>query len=282
MAEMQISVVNGELSEFFAVRDRAVQYGDGVFETLPIIEGQPQHWERHLARLRLGCERLDIEPPSPELLFDDLLKLPLSNEKVVLKIIVSRGTGGRGYRPAAIALPTRVLTLWPWPQYPASYFDEGVTLRVCETILGCNPRLASIKHLNRLEQVIARSEWNDDDIAEGLMLDQRGNIIEGTMSNVFLLQEGVLHTPLLNEAGVAGIMRQIVIEQCRALGSPVIERTIPLDELGQTDEIILTNSLIGLWAVKEIRIMTSTRELSPPQLAPMLRAQLGSALPLHA
>ncbi|MFO1436462.1 MAG: aminodeoxychorismate lyase [Gammaproteobacteria bacterium] len=279
---MQISVVNGELSEFFAVRDRAVQYGDGVFETLPIIDGQPQHWDRHLARLKLGCQRLNFPPPAAEQLFDDLLKLPLDNERAVLKIIVSRGAGGRGYRPAAISQPTRILTLWPWPQYPSHYFEEGITLRVCDTPLGSNPRLAGIKHLNRLEQVMARGEWDDGEIAEGLMLDQRGNIIEGTMSNVFLLQDGVLHTPLLNEAGVAGIMRQIVIEQCEAIGSPVVEREITLDELGRTVNHSHQQSDWTVACVKELRVMTTTRTLSTPQATPMLRTQLGSALPSHA
>lgn len=282
MAVMQTTVINGEPGDLIAARDRGLQYGDGLFETIAVIDGQPQHFERHLQRLQTGCERLGISaPPAPQL-FDDLLKLPLDVERAVLKIIITRGSGGRGYRPAPGAVPTRIVSLWPWPEYPPDCTAQGVVVRVCDTLLGSNPRLAGIKHLNRLEQVLARSEWNDEEIMEGLMLDHNGNLIEGTMSNVFVLLDGELHTPTLSHAGVAGIMRQIVIDHCEAIGSPVIERSISMDELGRAEEIILTNSVIGLWPVREMRVMSATRTMSPPQATPILQRQLGEALPTHA
>jgi 4-amino-4-deoxychorismate lyase len=282
MAVMQTTVINGELGDVIAVRDRGLQYGDGLFETIAVIDGQPQHFERHLQRLQAGCARLGITAPSAPQIFDDLLKLPVGSERAVLKIIITRGSGGRGYRAALNAVPTRILSLWPWPEYPPDCAEQGVVVRVCDTLLGSNPRLAGIKHLNRLEQVLARSEWNDDDIMEGLMLDQGGNLIEGTMSNVFVLLEGELHTPRLEQSGVAGIMRQIVMDHCEGIGSPVIERPISMDELGRAEEIILTNSLIGLWPVRELRVTSATRSMVPPQATPMLRRQLGEALPNHA
>jgi 4-amino-4-deoxychorismate lyase len=282
MASMQATVINGEAGDAIAVRDRGLQYGDGVFETVAIVDGEPQHFDRHLRRLRRGCERLGFEPPSAPQIFDDLLRLPLGEERAVLKLIVTRGSGGRGYRPPIQPTPTRILTLWPWPEYPAGCAEEGVTVRVCDTVLGSNPRLAGLKHLNRLEQVLARSEWDDPEIMEGLMLDGSGNIIEGTMSNVFLLLDGELQTPSLEQAGVAGIMRDIVIEHCASIGSPVVERRISMDELGRAEEIILTNSLIGLWPVRELRALSATRRMTPPQATPILRQQLADALPPHA
>lgn len=279
---MQATVINGEAGDAIAVRDRGLQYGDGLFETIPIVAGQPLHFERHLRRLAHGCERLGIPCPSAPQIFDDLLKLPMDDDRAVLKIIVTRGAGGRGYRPPRQPSPTRILSLWPWPDYPPGCATLGVTVRVCDISLGSNPRLAGIKHLNRLEQVLARGEWDDPEIMEGLMLDRQGNLVEGTMCNVFVLLDGELQTPALTEAGVAGIMREIVIEHCAAIGSPVIERHLSMDELGRAEEIFLTNSLIGLWPVRELRALSTTRTMAPPQATPMLRQQLADALPPDA
>jgi 4-amino-4-deoxychorismate lyase len=131
-----------------------------------------------------------------------------------------------------------------------------------------------MKHLNRLEQVLAQGEWEDPQIAEGLMLDWHGNLIEGTMSNVFVVLDGVLCTPLLTECGISGIMREVILEHCRSSGMPVTERTIPLGRIRDIEEMFLCNSLIGIWPVRILVMEEWQREFPAPRVAAVLRRQL--------
>mgnify|MGYP000152111250 CR=1 FL=1 len=169
-----------------------------------------------------------------------------------LKIIVTRGSGGRGYRPDPAARSRRILHWFPAPAHPPSWSSEGVCTRFCTTTLGRNPRLAGIKHLNRLEQVLARAEWEDPAIAEGLMLDSEGLVIEGTMSNIFVEREGRLLTPRLDRAGVEGVVRALVLEQARAQGIVCEERDLAPQDLLEADALFLSNSLIGIWPVRRL------------------------------
>ena len=170
----------------------------------------------------------------------------------VLKLIVSRGQGGRGYRQPDDIHPTRLFSLHPYPSYPDSYRSEGITARICRHRLGLNPALAGIKHLNRLEQIMARAEWRTEDIQEGLMLDQKGFVIEGTMSNVFCIKEQRLFTAPIERCGVAGIVRGIVLSLAGALNINVKEAYFTADQLRQADEIFVTNSVIGIWPIREL------------------------------
>jgi len=138
-----------------------------------------------------------------------------------------------------------------WPDYPEEYTQEGVAVRLCETRLSCNPALAGIKHLNRLEQVLARAEWSEETIAEGVMLDTAGRMVEGTMSNLFLVRGGALVTPSLEQCGVAGVMRAQVMESAAALGIPCHVTTVSLEEFSAAEGIFLTNSLFGIWPVRQ-------------------------------
>jgi len=139
----------------------------------------------------------------------------------------------------------------PWPDYPEEYRKLGVPVRWCETRLARQPRLAGIKHLNRLEQVLARAEWRDE-FAEGLMCDTEGQVIEGTMSNLFLVQKGTLVTPDLSQSGVAGVMRAEVLEQADRLGIPHVLQPVSVGMVEQAEELFLTNSLIGIWPVARL------------------------------
>ncbi|OQX49191.1 MAG: aminodeoxychorismate lyase, partial [Candidatus Sedimenticola endophacoides] len=147
---------------------------------------------------------------------------------------------------------TRIVQLTPWPERDEAQCAAGVRVRQCRTRLGQNPALAGIKHLNRLEQVLARGEWSEPDISEGLMLDAAGRVIEGTMSNLFLVRDGRIFTPCLSRCGVSGVMRQQVLEACRALAIPLLERDIPLRDLWDSEALFLTNSLIGIWPVADL------------------------------
>lgn len=246
---METILINGQPQQQLPVTDRAFHYGDGLFETIACLNGTPRFWGRHLARLQLGCERLKIPQSDGQQLLEEVTRLAQGEPRCVIKIIITRGSGGRGYRLPQPSIPTRVVLRYPYPDYPPAHRHEGVAIRLCETTLACNPRLAGIKHLNRLEQVMARSEWEDRDIAEGVMLDTSGNLLEGTMSNLFLVKEGVLHTPDLAHCGVAGIMREVVLQTAQQLNIPYQIGQLPASMLLEAEELFVTNSLIGLWPV---------------------------------
>ncbi len=247
-------LVNGVESDQINLIDRGLQYGDGLFETIAVVDRRPELWGRHMARLQQGCLRLRIPAPDEGLLLAEAAQLiaTRSAERSVLKIIVTRGAGGRGYRPPEHPKPTRILSLTPWPDYPAENRTAGTRLHLCETRLGSNPALAGIKHLNRLEQVLARSEWSDPEIAEGAMMDGEGCLIEGTMSNLFFVRRGEVITPDLSQCGVAGVMRGALIEHLRSEGVPVTIRPIALSELDEMEEAFCSNSLIGLWPIRQL------------------------------
>ena len=249
-------LINGRQTERLSALDRGLQYGDGLFETLRVVAGRPLHWRRHMARLRRGCEALAIAMPEPALLEAEARQLCEPLDHAVLKITVTRGQGGRGYAPPAGVAPTRILATYAAPVFPASRRTEGVALRWCETRLAQNPRLAGIKHLNRLEQVLARAEWEPapgaEGIAEGLMLDNNNNVIEGTMSNLFCVRDNTLLTPDLSQCGIAGVTRERVIEAARAADIPLRETSLDVEQVLAADELFVCNSLIGIWPVRSL------------------------------
>ena len=242
-------LIDGEPLQSIAATDRALHYGDGVFETIAVLAGRPRLWQAHMVRLLQGCERLAIPPPDLQRLADECSRLCVDGEEAVLKVIISRGSGGRGYRPPATPHPRRILIRYPWPAVTA-WWSDGARLIYCQTPLACHPLLSGVKHLNRLEQVIARSEWQDDTIHEGLMCDSEGRVIEGTMSNLFALKDGVLYTPELAQCGIAGIMRGQVMAMAAQQGILCRTVTIRPDDLADMDELLISNSLIGMVPVR--------------------------------
>lgn len=243
-------LINGEPSDLIAATDRGLHYGDGVFETIAVRNGRPQFWPAHMERLLDGCARLAIPVPDVTRLAAETAALCEGSERAVLKILITRGSGGRGYRLPESPQPQRILMRYPWPEHTIP--DAGITLRRCTTPLGCNPALAGIKHLNRLEQVLARSEWSDEAIHEGVMCDTEGYVVEGTMSNLFAVRDGVLLTPDLANCGVAGIMRQQILALAGQLSIPCEFERFKFDVLQTMDEIFVTNSIIGIWSVARL------------------------------
>lgn len=246
-------LINGVPGDHVPVNDRGFEYGDGLFETLAVEKGRVLVWDAHIRRLATGCRRLRIPPPPSRLLLDEALSLAAKVPRGVLKIIVTRGTGTqRGYRPTALAESTRVVSMYPWPDYPRASYQAGVGVRFCRTPLARNPILAGLKHLNRLEQVLARGEWDDPSVHEGLMRDTEGRLVSGTMSNLFLVTDQGLVTPPLDQAGVAGIMRAQVIETAAKLRIPLREVHLNEDALLTASEAFLCNSLFGIWPIREL------------------------------
>jgi 4-amino-4-deoxychorismate lyase len=246
-------LVNGELSDTISAADRGLLYGDGVFRTLRVAGGQPLHWQRHYRKLQQDCAALALPCPDAPLLLEELRRLIVTGANGVAKIIITRGTGARGYAPPRQSAPTRILSISPYTPYPGECYARGIKLRVCDLRLSHQPRLAGIKHLNRLENVLAAAEWEDAGIAEGLLLDMGDNVIEGTRSNLFMVSGGALLTPDLSRCGVAGVQRERVLEWAAARGVPCRIAQFGLDELLSADELFLVNSLIGLWPVRELQ-----------------------------
>lgn len=243
-------LVNGQSIESISASDRGLAYGDGLFETVAVRDAAPELWPEHIARLKLGCERLAI--PYSDEVEADAARLFEGVERGVLKIIVTRGAGGRGYRSPEGPEPTRILSIHPWPDYPVEWWREGIAVRLCDTPLGINPRLAGIKHLNRLEQVLARAEWSDPTITEGLMRDADGRIIEGVVSNLFLVRDGAVLTPSLGHCGVAGVMRGAVMQAAESAAIECIEGEVWIEALRSADELFLTNSLMAIQPVTRL------------------------------
>ena len=251
-------LINGESKDQLDISDRGLQYGDGLFETLELKNGHAIFLNHHLHRLNSGCQRLSIPPPDARIICREIDELSQQwpyqspSYRAVLKIIITRGSGGRGYRQPETLQPTRILSLHPYPDYPQNYAEQGIIARICTTRLGLNPCLAGIKHLNRLEQVLARSEWSDPTIQEGLMLDINDNVIEGTMTNLFIIKNNCLYTAALTQSGVAGITRGIIINLASAHGLLITEQPITKDQLFSADELFVCNSIIGIWPIKQL------------------------------
>ena len=269
-------LVNGNFDQAISPFDRGFSYGDGIFRTLKIVNGLPQHWPQHYQKLVADCAVIGIVCPSAELLMSDFLQLfaidatlnEAATDKVaVAKIIITRGESKRGYAPPAITTPMRVILKSAMRQYADVNYAEGVRLHVCETKLAAQPKLAGIKHLNRLENVMARMEWQDETHFDGLMLDQQDNVIECTMSNIFARFNDTLVTPDLSQCGVAGITRQAIVGLSGPLNLKIEITQLSLQRLIEADEVIICNSLYGAFQVRNI-LNTSW---SPQTLAKKIR-----------
>lgn len=243
------ALVNGREDGRVEPMDRGLHYGDGLFETMAVRGGRVRFLDWHLERLADGAARLAIPLPEPGTLRAEIAAVSAADRGIV-KLILTRGAGERGYRPPPHPQPTRLVFGLPWPVPTAG--TEGVRVGWCRMRLGRNPRLAGIKHLNRLEQVLGRAEWDDAEMAEALMMDDRDHAICGTQSNLFAKIAGRWTTPVLDQCGVAGIMRRAFITWAASRGDPVIERELPAAELAGTAGLLLTNAVIGAWPVREL------------------------------
>ncbi|AOU98098.1 aminodeoxychorismate lyase [Acidihalobacter yilgarnensis] len=247
--------------------DRGLAYGHGVFETMELRAGHLPHWPRHWQRLVEGCRRLGLPAPDRDRLETALLTDAPALGRHVLKLVLTAGDGGRGYRAPSKITPRWIVSLHPWPTYPATYAEQGVALRHCRTRLPIDSALAGIKHLNRLHQVLARAEWDDEAIAEGLLSDTDGWVVEGTMSNVFWIEGDTLRTPDLSRCGVAGIMRARILDWAAAQGIVTRIEVLAPARLQSAEGLFVCNSVIGLWPVRrlenhDMQIPSLMRELS--------------------
>jgi 4-amino-4-deoxychorismate lyase len=262
-----MNLINGSESGALDPRDRGIAYGDGVFRTIKFHTGRPVLWSRQYARLAADSAALGIVCPPRQALEDDLQKIATTHADGVIRITLTRGSGPRGYAIPDSNVVTRILSWSAFPAAPAG----GVRVRWCQLRLAIQPALAGIKHLNRLENVLARSEWRDPQIAEGLLCDHAGHVIGGTMSNLFALRGGALVTPRLDGSGIAGVMRELILDSARADGIPVSIAVLTPAEIRAADALYLVNSVIGVWPVAALDDLTWGEHLFTPKLREWIR-----------
>ncbi len=264
------TLVNGLPATQIDVTDRALAYGHGLFETLLVLNGKPVFYPAHLQRLMNGCMRLGIPAAGLERQLEaDLECLALPKTPAVLKLILSCGSGGRGYSTPDPASPLRILMLTPMPAYPDQP-ERGVQVRWCSTRLARQPLLSGIKHLNRLEQVLARNEWSDPAVREGLMCDTEGWVVEGTMSNLCFIKQHRFCTPLLDQAGIEGVVRNQLLQLAADLGLETEQGYYTPAEVESAEELFICNSLIGIWPITRL----GERRYTPGPFTAKLQAAL--------
>jgi 4-amino-4-deoxychorismate lyase len=232
--------------------DRGLAYGDGVFETIAARDGQTQRFDWHFERLTDGCRRLDIPLPERGVIEREIAAHCPREGRATIKLIVTRGPGPRGYRPHEPCRPTRILAIGPWPDYPERYYTAGIRVGTCAVRLGENPALAGMKHLARLEQVLAELELRARGLEQGLMLDSSSRVVGVTSGNLFVVHGSTLSTPLLTRCGVKGVMRRAVLAAAAELSLEARERDLERADVLAADELFVTNALIGIWPVGEL------------------------------
>jgi 4-amino-4-deoxychorismate lyase len=251
-------LVDGEISGQVSAADRGLQYGDGLFETILVRAGQPRFWQGHMDRLSAGCERLGIPLVPQSILLRELKTVSAGQSKCIVKIIVTRGSSERDYSPLGLTQGNRVVSAHPWPGEERDPGVFGIRARVCDLRLGIQPALAGIRHLNRLEQVMARAEWEDPFVSEGILLDREDHVICGVSSNIFLVYAGRLLTPRLDRCGVRGVVRAAIL---KAFRERCEQRRLLLDMLPEAEEVFVCNSVHGVLPV--IRIDHWEYEIGP-------------------
>ncbi|WP_286235732.1 aminodeoxychorismate lyase [Thalassotalea sediminis] len=239
--------LNGKSTEVIEISDRGLAYGDGVFTTAKIVNGIVTDLSLHLARLKHSCEVLTITAVDWNALTRELTTQAASLSLAVAKVIITAGSGGRGYSRIGANKPNVIVSLHDFPKHYLPWQKSGISLGKAKTQLGVNPLLAGIKHLNRLEQVLVRKELDESDWQDLIVCDIYGVVVETSCANIFWLKDKRIFTPKLDRAGVAGLLRNKILDQF-----PDIEIVqVDSSDLENTDGMIVCNSVMGCVPVKE-------------------------------
>ncbi len=246
-------LVNGVETDYIRADDRGLLYGDGIFETIAVKNSTPLLLSSHLNRLSVSATRLSISGLDLKAVCDDIQQIISKTglTEAIIRITLTRGSGVRGY--ASLSSESNIII--SISQFPKSIFEKrdlGVDVITSKLRLYKNPNLAGIKHLNRLDQVLIANETAKVNADEAIVLSEHGFVIEGGKSNIFAVIGGVIVTPIIADYGVAGIMRQQVINAAKMAGYNVEERSVKSEELKLAQELFLTNSIIGIWSVKNL------------------------------
>lgn len=249
--------------------DRGLAYGDGLFETIACRGGRILRFELHYDRLSLGCARLQLPVPDKSELEGNIAAVAGSGSATI-KLILSRGTGPRGYAPPQSPNPVAILSA----AVPTASVPQDLTVVTLAQRLGENEQLAGIKHLCRLEQVLGQLELATGDAGEGLMLSTGGSVISGTSRNLFALYGQRLVTPDLTLAGISGTMRRFILERAEQHGLQPEVAVMNRTDLDDADELFMTNALVGIQSVAQLDGKAFARQ----DTARRLRDVLGLAI----
>lgn len=224
--------------------NRGLAYGDGLFETMRAHRGALPWWDAHWARLSRGGARLGIALPAEAFVREQARELFADGGDGVLKLLVARGGGARGYAPVAGAPPAWQLSRHPLPDAAP---PEGLRLHWCGTGLAVQPALAGLKHCNRLEQVLARAEAEAAGCDEGLLCDPDGHVVSATSANLFALRDGRWRTPPVDRCGVAGTCRARLLDALDA-----VEVRLSVADVEDADAVFLCNAVRGILPVASL------------------------------
>ena len=293
------------INDVIDVNDRGLAYGDGIFETIAYVNGELHNWQLHWRRLCSGAERLSLSIPDDVFFLNNInLKLlqnkdldsdglgsenlssqNLSSQNKVIKIIITRGKGGRGYQFPQQAQTSVIISIHQWPERSIDDYKKGIRVKVCQTCLAQQPVLAGIKHLNRLEQVLARNEFNGNDYHDGIMLacsdessQPRTRVIEATSSNLFFVKNGQLFTPKIDTCGVQGTIRQEIFQLAKKMSISIEQGHYTLSELSDASDVFFSNSIFGIVPVASITCSDKTQWFYAQQNKQRISAALSSKI----
>jgi len=243
-----IVLINGAQQSKISIFNRNIQFGDGLFETCVVANKEILFWVKHFARLNRGCDQLKISRVDESVWLSDVKKaLSLcSYNRCAVKLILSRGESLRGYGFKDDIKPVRAVIV---SELQKATFNHSFSLEYCQSGYDSNPKLAGIKHCNRLEQVLARASLKSD---EGIMLDENHHVISVTQGNIYAISGNTLITPKLDKCGVEGTRRAVILDLATLLGIKVKVDTLSVEELGQADEVFISNSIIGIQSISQI------------------------------
>jgi 4-amino-4-deoxychorismate lyase len=246
--------IDGVEGNAVSADDRGLQYGDGIFETILVRDGVPRFIAFHRERMRRGLTQLGIQFPAAQELDAEIARVAaMAPPLAILKIIITRGTARRGYAPPAQVVARRIVSLWPTTPLPDEVIATGAILNVARLRVPQPSPFAGLKHLNRLENVMAAADAPGGAGFEALMLDTSERVVSATASNVFLVKDGALLTPRVDRVGVNGVMRQVVLREAPRLGVATREQDLYLDDVASADAMFITNARIGVVPVLRVR-----------------------------
>ncbi|MFQ2151567.1 aminodeoxychorismate lyase [Aeromonas sanarellii] len=245
-------LINGIATESLSARDRGLAYGDGHFTTMLVKAGEVVWWPAHLARLQHANARLGLAEQPWDALAAEVAQMAAGQTQAVVKVVLTRGVGGRGYDSGGCDAPTRIVSLAPYPEHYPGWQQHGIAALLCQQPLGEAPMLAGLKTLGRLEQVMLKRELAARGGVEGIVLNSRGFLVEGVSANLFWRRGRTVFTPDLSRAGIDGIMRKRVMTMLKQMGIELRVVEAPLESLWQAEEVWLTNTLMGIVPITSI------------------------------
>ncbi|WP_153914939.1 aminodeoxychorismate lyase [Shewanella sp. TC10] len=254
--------VNGQSDNTIQALDRGLAYGDGAFATMRVCDGQILFLTEHLLRLQQTCQRLGFSIPDINSISQRLNVHAQTLRQGCIKLLLSRGVGGRGYTAPESPNISEVISLHDVPASYANWQACGISLALSPVLLGKQPLLAGMKHLNRLEQVLVKQQALPESVDDWLVLDADNYVVESSMANIFIVKGEQVITPAMNQCGVSGVMREQVIDALLTNNIVVMAKAISLTDLQNAEHVFITNSLLGMVNINSINMGVINSNLS--------------------